>query len=217
MFLPKALVLSALALPLSAQAWDVRMDIPFPKGQSLPQTLIGGTVDLAQKKLDTGKGYILVVNHRIIRVGPVLKLEWGAEFSHLQADGEVTQNAITTGSRLKQDGIGLGLNAQFWVPFTGLAGEMGVIERFHSYKLEVDGETQTKNLARPWLRVGLRYNLPIPLPVVTPYLAASFQEPITKDRPVKVDSASDLGSYLGTQGSGQEFQRMWTFGVGVTF
>jgi hypothetical protein len=34
---------------------------------------------------------------------------------------------------------------------------------------------------------------------------------------VKLGSASDLAAYFAAQGNGQEFERMWTFGVGVTF
>ncbi len=210
------LALAFLALPLSAQAWDLRLDVPFPEGQNLPQTLIQGTGTLIrQKSLDTGNGFTFTASHRIIRVGPVLKLEWGAEFSQWKADGQVQQGVSTLDSRLKQSGLGLGLNAQFWVPFTGLAGELGVMERFQHYKLTLAGAEQTKNLARPWLRVGIRYSLP--LPVVNPYFAASYQQPITKDKPVNINSVGDIAGYLGAQGSGQEFQRLWTFGVGVSF
>ena len=215
MSLPKILALSVLALPLAAQAWDVRLEVPFPQGQNLPQTLISGTGELVQKKLDTGNGFIFSVNHRIVRVGPVLKLEWGAEFSQLQTSGQVQAGTSTFGTTQKQSGAGLGLNAQFWVPFTGLAAELGAIERFQSYRFEAGGASQDQTLARPWLRVGLRYNLP--LPVVNLYVAASYQEPITKDHPVQLASASDFGAYLKAQGSGQEFQRLWTFGVGLTF
>jgi hypothetical protein len=211
----KALALTALALPLSAQAWDLRVEVPYPKGQSLPGTLLGGTVALAQKSLDTGHGFILSASHRIVRVGPVLKLEWGAEYAQWQADGKVQQDTAVLSSRTRQTGLGLGVNAQFWVPFTGLAAELGLLERIQSYKFEVDTASRKKTLSRPWLRAGLRYNLP--LPVVNPYLAASYQQPITKDKPVQLASAADLGAYLGAQGSGQEFQRLWTFGVGITF
>jgi len=210
------LALTVLALPLSAQAWDFRLEVPMPKGQNLPDTLIQGTSQLiSQKRLDTGNGFIATASHRIIRVGPVLKLEWGAEFSHWQADGVVQNGGATIDSRIKQSGLGLGVNAQFWVPFTGLAGEIGAIGRFQSYKLEAGSASQDKNLVRPWLRVGIRYSLP--LPVINPYLAASYQQPITKDRPVKVSSVADLGALLSAQGAGQEFDRTWTFGVGIAF
>jgi hypothetical protein len=53
--------------------------------------------------------------------------------------------------------------------------------------------------------------------VVHPYVVASYQQPVTKDHPVRLSSASDLAAYLTAQGSGQEFQRLWTFGVGVAF
>jgi hypothetical protein len=56
-----------------------------------------------------------------------------------------------------------------------------------------------------------------PMPLVAPYVAASYQQPISKDKPVHVGSVSDVASYLNAQGSGQEFDRMWTFGVGVEF
>lgn len=219
------LLLPVLALPLAAQAWDVRLEVPRPSGQNLPGTLLGGSVDLYQKGLDTGRGYILTASHRIIRFGPILKLEWGAEFSHLNTSGQVQMDPApggadasqprTVGSSLKQDGLGLGVNAQFWVPFTGLAGEMGLIERFHAYSYGLDGATQDRHIARTWLRVGLRYSLP--LGFVNPYLAASYQQPVNKDKPVEIHHVDDVASYLGAQGSGQEFERMWTFGVGLSF
>jgi hypothetical protein len=63
--------------------------------------------------------------------------------------------------------------------------------------------------------VGARWRLPIP--AINPYVAASYQQPITKDRPLKLSSVTDLTSYLTAQGQGREFERMWTFGVGVQF
>jgi hypothetical protein len=216
MSLLKSLLPALLALPLSAQAWDLRLEIPFPQGQNLPQALISGTGTLIrQQSLDTGNGFTFTASHRIIRVGPVLKLEWGAEYSQWKADGQVLNGSASTGSTLKQSGLGVGLNAQFWVPFTGVAGELGVMERLQNYKIALSGVEHTRDLARPWLRVGLRYSLP--LPVINPYLAASYQQPITKDKPVAINSVADIAGYLGAQGSGQEFQRMWTFGVGVAF
>ena len=216
MSLPKLLVLSVLALPLAAQAWDVRLEVPFPQGQNLPQTLLSGTGDLlSQKGLDTGHGLIVTANHRIVRVGPVLKFEWGLEYSQLQTSGSYQVGANTAGGTLKQTGLGIGVNAQFWLPFTGLAAEFGAIERVHAYHFDLDGASQNKDIARPWLRVGLRWNLP--LPGINPYVAASYQQPMTKDHPTTLSSATDLSTYLGAQGTGQEFQRMWTFGVGLMF
>ena len=211
----QCLALPLFALPLAAQAWDVRLEVPFPKGQSLPQTLLRGTGELVQGTLDTGKGAILAVSHRIVRVGPVLKFEWGAEFTQWKADGQIQTGAGPQASSLKQTGLGVGVNAQFWVPFTGIAGELGLLERVQNYRYQGAGAARDQTLARPWLRVGLRWNLPIP--GFRPYLAASYQEPITRDKPVRVNSAQDLGDYLNTQGAGQEFQRLWTFGVGVGF
>jgi hypothetical protein len=215
MKIPAILPLVLLTLPLHAQAWDVRVEVPFPQGQNLPLTLIQGTGQLVSGSLDTGRGAILSVSHRIIRVGPVLKLEWGGEFATWKADGEIRQGTGSVASRLKQTGLGLGVNAQFWVPFTGLAGELGVIERFHSYSYSGAGAAEDHSIARPWLRVGARFNLPFP--GVSPYVAASYQQPFTRDRPVQVNSIQNVAAYLGAQGSGQEFQRLWTFGVGLTF
>jgi len=209
-------ILSLAALPLAAQAWDLRVEAPFPQGQNLPQTLLQGSGDLlSQKKLNTGNGLILTASHRIVRVGPVLKFEWSLEYSQLQTTGQVQQGQALLGSTLKQNGVGVGVNAQFWVPFTGLAAEFGAVERFHSYKYDLGGTSQDQNVARPWLRVGLRWNLP--LPIINPYVAASYQQPITKDNPVSLNSATDLKTYVTAQGAGQEFQRLWTFGVGLTF
>jgi hypothetical protein len=211
----KAIPMVLLALPLCAQAWDVRVEVPYPKGQNLLQTTLQGTGELVRGQLDTGKGYILTASHRIIRVGPVLKFEWSAELAQWQADGAIQKGTGTLASRLEQKGLGVGLNAQFWLPFTGLAGELGVIGRYHAYHFEGGGATQDENLVRPWLRVGLRCTLPIP--VLSPYVTASYQQPITKDKPFVLNSPKDLQTYLTAQGAGQEFQRLWAFGVGVSF
>lgn len=210
-------LLPLLSLPLAAQAWDLRLEVPFPKGQNLPLTLIQGTTQSIQGGLDTGKGYIASVNHRIIRVGPILRLDWGMEFAKMNTDGKVQKGAETFQSKLDQMGFGVGVNANFSVPFTGIAGEMGLIHRFQNYQFEANGVKNDKNLSRTWLRVGARWNLPIPLPVVSPYVAASYQQPVSKDKPVQVNNVADLGNYLSAQGNGQEFDRMWTFGVGLTF
>jgi hypothetical protein len=211
-------VLLLTALPLAAQ-WDLRLEIPRPKGQSLPQTLITGTGDLVAGGFDTGKGFIATANRRIFTFGPILRLEGGLEYARWTADGTLTASGPSgvkpTGTGLKQEGVGAELNLQVWIPFVGLAGELGVIERFQRYTATAPGVDESKDLARPWLRVGARWRLPIP--IVHPYLAASYQQPITKDHPVQVGSASDLQAYFSAQGNGQEFERMWTFGVGVSF
>lgn len=208
------LVLPLLALPLAAQTWDLRLEVPFPQGQNLPQTLIQGAIQ-TRGDLDTGNGYLASFNHRIFRFGAILRLDWGVEFSRLTADGTLVQGAASSGSRLKQTGLGVGLNARFDVPFTGVAGELGLIQRFQTYRFEAGGAVQDQDLNRLWLRVGLRYRLPIP--VLDTYLSASYQQPTRRDKPVSIHSVSDLAGYLSAQGSGQEVQRMWTFGVGVGF
>jgi hypothetical protein len=217
--------LALLALPLSAQAWDFRLEVPFPKGQSLPLTLIQGTGQLAQGGLDTGKGTILSVNHRILRLGPVLRLDWGLEFTRFNADGAIDLGAGSMNSvqhlpgafrsKLDQVGLGAGIHATFNVPFTGLAGEMGLIQRFQSYRFEGAGARTEQNLSRTWLRVGGRFTLPMPL--LNPYVCASYQQPVSRDKPVQISRAQDILTYLNAQGSGQEFERVWTFGVGIAF
>ena len=135
--------------------------------------------------------------------------------SQFTADGNLATGATTQGTKLKQQGVGLGLNAQIWVPFVGIAGEIGLIQRLQRYTLDTAGASSHKDLSRTWLRVGARWR--IPSVVVHPYLAASYQQPTSKDRPVQINGASDLAAYFSAQGSGQEFERLWTFGVGVTF
>ena len=208
------LILACLAMPLAAQ-WDARVEIPFPQGQSLPQTLISGTAQLVSGSLDTGRGGIATLSRRLWAFGPVVRIEGGLELAQWKADGTVAHGSVQQPSTLKQSGLGVGLNAQFWIPFTGLAGEFGLIERFQNYKFSTPGFSSEQNLARTWLRVGAWWRLPFP--AVHPYLAASYQQPITNDNPVKLGSVADLATYLGAQGSGQEFDRMWTFGVGFTF
>lgn len=211
----RMLPLALLAAPLSAQAWDVRLETAFPEGQNLPPAVIQGTGQVASGNQNTGNGVIVTVSHRIIRMGPVLKFEWSGEWSQFRADGTFQQGPAGSASRLQQEGLGVGANAQFWVPFTGFAGELGLVERFHSYHYQGAGLSQDKSIARPWLRVGMRWNLPFP--GIGPYLAASYQQPLTKDSPVGQSSVQSLGSYLGAQGSGQEFQRLWTLGLGISF
>ncbi len=209
------LALALLApLPLAAQ-WDVRVELPFPKGQSLPQTLITGSAQLVSGDLDTGKGGLATLSRRLWALGPVLRFEGGVEVSQWRAEGTVLQGSASQSSSLRQSGLGAGVQAQFWVPFTGLAGEIGLIERLQNYRYSSNGIATEKNLARTWLRVGARWRLPFL--GVHPYVAASYQQPVTKDHPVKLATAADLATYLGAQGTGQEFDRMWTFGVGVAF
>jgi len=208
------LPLCLASIPLCAQ-WDLRLELPRPSGQSLPQTLIAGTVQLASRDLDTGRGYIASLNRHLFRMGPLLKLEAGLEYSQFSADGSLALNTVTQGTRLKQQGLGVGLNAQVWVPFVGIAGEIGLIQRFQRYTFNTSGASSAKDLSRTWLRVGARWRIPTPL--VQPYLAASYQQPVTKDHPVKLGSVADLATYFAAQGNGQEFERLWTFGVGVAF
>jgi hypothetical protein len=211
----RALVsLCLAAAPLCAQ-WDLRLELPRPTGQSLPQTLISGTGQLVTGDLDTGRGFIATGSRRLLQLGPLLRFEGSLEYSQFAADGQLSAGATTQGTKLRQQGLGAGLNAQVWVPFVGLAGEFGLIQRFQHYTFDTAGAASARDLSRTWLRVGVRWRLP--LVVVHPYLVASYQQPVTKDHPVKLGSASDLASYFTAQGSGQEFERMWTFGAGVTF
>lgn len=203
-----------VALPLSAQ-WDLRLELPRPSGQSLPQTLLSGSGQLVSGDLDSGRGFIASANRRLFQLGPLLKLEGGVEVSQFTANGSLSQGGTMQATKLKQQGLGVGLNAQLWVPFVGIAGEFGLIQRLQHYRYDTAGASSTKDLSRTWLRVGARWR--IPSVVVHPYLAASYQQPVTKDRPVKLSSSSDLAAYFSAQGSGQEFERLWTFGVGVTF
>jgi hypothetical protein len=201
-------------LPLCAQ-WDLRLELPRPTGQNLPQTLITGTGNLVTGDFNTGQGFIATVSRKILQVGPLLKLEGGLEYSQFSADGNLAIGTASQSTNLKQQGLGLDVNAQVWVPFVGIAGELGLIQRFQRYTFDTTGASNTKDLSRTWLRVGTRWR--IPMAVVHPYVLASYQQPVTRDHPVKLSSASDLAGYFTAQGNGQEFQRLWTFGVGVAF
>ena len=210
-----ALTLVFLSLPLAAQEWDLRAEVPYANGQNLPQTLLTGSGQLVNGTLDKGSGSILTGSWRIIRVGPVLKLEWNAEVTQLQANGQIQQGATSQGSTLSQKGFGLGLNAQLWIPFTGVAAEVGVIERVNQYSFQSGAAAQNQNLVQPWMRIGLRLELPIP--GISPYICASYQQPINANSPLVVNSAADLGALLSAQGAGQQFNRVWTFGAGIMF
>jgi hypothetical protein len=200
--------------PLAAQKWDIRFEIPRPTGQSLPQTLLSGSSELVRGDLSTGRGGILSLNRELFRL-PIFKLEAGAEVATWKSDGTIQRGSNRLDSALKQSGFGLGLNAQAWIPFIGLGGEIGLIQRFQNYKFESSGASSDKNLSRTWLRVGARWRIPSVL--IHPYVAASYQQPLSKDKPVQLGSVSDFAAYLSAQGNGQEFDRMWTFGVGITF
>ncbi|MEI6473033.1 MAG: hypothetical protein WCO20_10370 [Holophagaceae bacterium] len=202
------------ALPLCAQ-WDLRLELPRPSGQSLPQAMLSGSGQLVAGDLGTGGGYIATLSHQLFQLGPLLRVEGGIEYSQLNATGDLSKGTAVQSTRLKQQGIGAGLNAQVWVPFVGLAGEIGLFQRMQRYTFDTAGASSSKDLSRTWLRVGTRYRLPSI--GVQPYLVASYQQPVSKDRPVKLSSVSDLAAYFTAQGSGQEFERLWTFGAGVTF
>jgi hypothetical protein len=208
------LPLCLAGLPLCAQ-WDLRLELPRPSGQNLPQTLIIGTGQLVAGDLNTGKGFISSANRQLFQLGPLLKVEAGLEYSQFTADGSLVKGATSQDTKLKQQGLGAGLNVQVWVPFVGIAGEIGLIQRFQRYTFDTSGASSAKDLSRTWLRVGARWR--IPSVVVHPYVVASYQQPVTKDRPVKLGSVADLATYFTAQGNGQEFERMWTFGAGVTF
>src|ERR1035438_5096268 len=74
------LPLCLAGLPLCAQ-WDLRLELPRPTGQNLPQTLLSGTGKLVAGDFDTGRGFIPTRNRQILQVGPLLKLEGGLERS----------------------------------------------------------------------------------------------------------------------------------------
>jgi hypothetical protein len=154
--------------------------------------------------------------HRLFRVGPVLRLDWGAEVGQLMTNGTIEREGQSPlDSKLRQTGIGLGLNAQVWLPLTGICGDVGLIQRIHQYEYSAADAESSQTLGRLWLRVGIRYKLP--MVALHPYVTASYQQPVNKDNPVEIGSVQDLQSLFAAQGSGQEFQRMWTFGVGVMF
>jgi len=219
-----AAFLALAGLPMAGQAWDIRLEVPFPKGQSLPETMLSGTRQTISGDLDTGNGGILSVSHRLLRVGPILRLEWGGELTSWQTNGYINVENYSTllDARLRQTGLGISVNAQLWVPFLGLSGEMGAIQRFQRYKYSIEGAKDAGTppnegtLSKTWLRVGGRWRVPF-FRVAHPYIAASYQQPITKEHPVRIVSAADLADYFNVQGEGQEFNRMWTFGVGITF
>lgn len=208
------LIFACSAMPLAAQ-WDARLEVAFPKGQNLPQTLISATAQLVSGKLDTGQGGIATISRRVWAFGPVMRLEGGLELAQWHADGVVFQGSAQQPSTLKQSGFGMGLNLQFWVPFTGLAGELAAIERIQNYRFSTTGFSSDKNLARTWLRVGARWRLPFP--AMHPYLGASYQRPISSYNPVKQASVANFATYLDAQGTGQEFDRVWAFGIGIMF
>ena len=209
-------LLGALAsLPMAGQAWDVRVESPWAAAQRLPGTLVQGQGRLEDRGMGQGRGAILSVNHRLVRVNPVLRLDWGVEYSDLRADGRLRVGESGPASRLSQRGLGAGLDAQFWLPFTGIAAELGLIQRFQDYRFTAAGETQRRDLSRTWLRAGARWRLP--LEDCAPYLAISYQRPLSCRHPVHREETPDLGSYVRSQGSGQEFERLWTLGLGIQF
>lgn len=201
------------SLPLAAQ-WDLRLEIPAAHGNDLPSVLISGSTDLYKGDFDAGKGYIATVSRNFIDWG-LISLDGNLEYSRMNSNGKYTKLQTILLSKVKQEGIGLGLNAHVWVPFFGIAGEFGVIQRLHSYDIVLGVDKNKENLSRTWMRVGGRWKVPI-VPVDA-YVCASFQQPLNSKNPVQISSAQSLLNLLQTQGAGQEFDRLWTFGVGVRF
>jgi hypothetical protein len=100
-------VLACLAAaPLAAQSWGLRVEVPFPKGQNLPQTLLTGTGQLASGSLDTGKGLLATLDRRLIVFGPILRLEATFEGAWLRSEGDVAigtlrgRGTLTSAGRL---------------------------------------------------------------------------------------------------------------------
>lgn len=208
-------VLTLVWVPLAGQAWDLRVERPFLSGQVLNPAVIGGMGALVDDDLGRGKGVILSVNHRLVRVNPVLRLDWMVEYSDWKADGAARIGASSYRTGLEQSGFGAGLNAQFWVPFTGAAAELGVLQRFQDYRYHVAGASQTHHVSRTWLRLGARWRLA--LPSAAPYVAISYQRPLSPAHPADRNDYPNLAACLAAQGSGQEFERLWTIGAGVQF
>ena len=98
------------SLPRCAQ-WDLRLELPRPTGQNLPQTLISGTGKLVAGDFDTGQGFIATVSRLILQVGPLVKLEGGLEYSQFTANGSLANGPSPQGTNLKQQGAGLDINA----------------------------------------------------------------------------------------------------------
>ena len=211
----RVIFLAMVWVPLAGQAWDLRVERSFLSGQGLEPTVVGGMGPLTRDDLDRGRGVILSVNHRLVRVNPVLRLDWTAEYNDWRTDGVAQIGAGVHRTHLEQRGFGAGVNAQFWIPFTGAAGELGVIQRFQDYRYTLSGSSVDHRISRTWLRVGARWRLA--LPSAAPYVAVSYQRPLGSSRPSRQASYPDLAACLAAQGSGQEFERMWTVGVGVQF
>lgn len=210
----KWLILSAvISLPLSAQ-WDIRLEIPSVNSSNLPDALITGSTALQKGEFNMGKGYIVTGSKAIFDAG-ILSLDGSLEYSEFKSMGTMTQAQNLLASQIKQQGIGVGLNAQVWAPFIGVAGEFGLIQRFQSYEVILDSASKSKTIGRTWMRVGARYRIPfVPFDA---YIAASWQQPLNASKPVAITSAQSLVDLLNTQGTGQEFNRLWTFGVGIRY
>ena len=210
----KWLILAAvISLPLSAQ-WDIRLEIPSANSSNLPDALITGSTALQKGEFNMGKGYIVTGSKAIFDAG-ILSLDGSLEYSEFKSMGTMTQAQNLLASQIKQQGIGVGLNAQVWAPFIGVAGEFGLIQRFQSYEVILDSASKSKTIGRTWMRVGARYRIPfVPFDA---YIAASWQQPLNTSKPVAITSAQSLVDLLNTQGTGQEFNRLWTFGVGIRY
>lgn len=212
---PLGLAALLASLPAAAQTWDLRAEFGGPRGQSLPPTLLQDTNRNVSGTLDAGQAVILSLSHRLVRLNPVMKLEAGLELARWGADGSYLEGDRRTGSRLTQQGLGAGLNLQFWIPFSGVAAEAGLLQRVQDYRFRAGGQAAEHRISRTWLRIGVRWRLPYV--GVHPYLCASYQEPLARDRPAQASTAPDLAACLAAQGTGQEFSRMWTIGLGAMF
>lgn len=210
----RAAALGLAAPVLAAQAWELRLEAPCLRGQDLPPAVVEGGGVLAAE-LRSGRGLIIGLHRRLLVAGPVLRFQAGLEVTRWQAQGDLRLDGRRSGTDLRQQGFGLGVDAQFWVPFTGIAGELGLVQRFQDYRFATAVGTSSQHLARTWLRAGVRWR--VPAPALRPFLAASVQAPLGPGRPVRAAEGTVPAAALAIQGSGQEFDRLWSFGVGVGF
>lgn len=185
----RALLLAG-CLPLGAQTYDLRFEVPFPQGQSLSAE----GDQRGSGSLDTGRGGILGLERTFLE-WPVLRLSAGVEATRFRQHGSVVEGSTHHPAQLTQLGFGVGLQAQFWFPFVGAAGEMGILQRFQRSRYEAAGILQRHDLSRTWVRVGARWRLPFRS--IRPYLAVSYQEPLRTEQ--------------------VEVRRLWTLGIGATF
>ncbi|MBI4913656.1 MAG: hypothetical protein HY823_13045 [Acidobacteria bacterium] len=204
-----------LLLPtlLGAQPWEVQAEGVRAEAPRLEGASLRGFEGSAGGSFQTGDGFVVSLNRRLWIPGPTFRLVGHLEWARWSTRGQISGGGAQVPTCLRQEGPGLGLGAQFWLPFTGLAAEAAVLQRFHRERASAGAASWDPFRSRPWVRGGLRWRTPGPrgLPLT---LLFSYQAGRAPSRPPPGPAPADLPAYFAAQGP-PGFTRLWSFGLAV--